>query len=123
MDSDVQLTDKIINVWSLIYDGSSEQSYNFSCYNKALASIEGSLKTIINDESEEADMVIKCCIEKIASLSNQPVVPIQFGELTIALHKLSIDKCNEIHKVLLACHAQVADQDLKQRIERLFVEA
>ena len=106
----------------ICYDGDANQIYSFTDFNKALASIEGSIRSYYGDENEEFDAFCDVMTAKLRELRNAPCVPMKFNNLTVIVYNWEIDSTNPIHKILLECY-NTADIELKGRIESLFAES
>lgn len=118
----MELRDKVIPIWMICYDGDAERIYSFTDFEKAVASVEGSIRGYFGEEGPEFDLVCQQVTSKMHELRNAPCVPMRFNTLNVVVYNWELDSANPIHKVLSDCH-KVADEDLKDRIEMLFAES
>lgn len=108
----------------IVYDGDADRIYSFTDFNKALASIDGSVRSYFGeidaDEDPDFDDVCKQVTDKMVELRDAPCIPMQFNNLQIVVYNWEIDYTNPLHKVLEDCYTAVDDLELKNRIGDLF---
>lgn len=115
------LREQVIPIWMICYDGDADRIYSFTDFEKAVASVEGSVRGYFGDESPEFDQVCQQVTDRMRELRTAPCVPMRFNNLNVVVYNWEIDSANPIHKTLSECH-QAADDDLKRKIETLFAE-
>lgn len=108
----------------IVYDGDADRIYSFINFDKALASIDGSIRSYFGeidaDEDPDFDDVCTQVTDKMIEMRDAPCIPMQFNNLRIVIYNWEIDYMNPIHKVLADCYIAVDDLELKKRIENLF---
>lgn len=117
------IRDQVIRIWMIVYDGDADRIYSFIDFDKALASIDGSVRSYFGDIDEEDSDFDDVCMQitdKMVELRDAPCIPMQFNNLRIVVYNWEIDYTNPIHKVLADCYTAVDNLELKQRIENLF---
>ena len=118
------IRDQVIRIWMIVYDGDADRVYSFINFDKALASIDGSIRSyygeIDADEDLDFDDVCTQVTNKMTELRDAPCIPMQFNNLHIVVYSWEIDYTNPIHKVLVDCYTAVDDLGLKNRIGDLF---
>ena len=105
----------------ICYDGSADRIYSFTDFEKAVASVEGSVRGYFGEEGPEFDEVCDQVTDRMRELRDAPCVPMQFNTLKVVVYNWTLDSANPIHKVLSECHG-IANGDLKERINNLFAE-
>jgi hypothetical protein len=105
----------------ICYDGDADRIYSFTDFEKAVASVEGSVRGYFGEESPEFDLVCQQVTTRMRELQHAPCVPMRFNNLNVVVYNWEIDSANPIHKALSDCH-ECAGDELKERIEALFAE-
>lgn len=111
--------DSIIELFVITYDCNPDLTYSFVDYDKAVASIESSVRGYIGEDCEQADWMAEQLIGVVRGQRHSAVVPIRVNELTIVMQTVQLDDYHRIHRVLEKAHAQV-DSDTQEEIELLF---
>lgn len=111
--------DLSINIWTIVYDNDAERMYCFHDFDKAISSIEGSLRCYIDDEMDY-DAVVEFVLEFVDAHKSESCIPIKFGNLNIIIFKWSLDYTTAMHQVLAEAHDKLDDEILKSRIKCLF---
>ena len=106
----------------ICYDGEADRIYSFTDFEKAVASVEGSVRDYFGDEGPEFDQVCDQVTTRMRELRDAPCVPMQFNNLRVVIYNWKLDSVNPIHKALVECH-DLMSGDLKKRIANLFVES
>ena len=109
----------------IVYDGDADRIYSFTDFDKALASIEGSVRGYFGAFGEEEsnpdfDVICAQVTDKMRELQDSPCIPMKFNNLRVVVYNWEIDNANPLHKVLTACYDAVPDLDIKGKIEKLF---
>lgn len=121
------IEDQVIRIWMIVYDGNADRIYSFTNFEKAVASIDGSVRSYFGEfgENEDPDFDIICSqvTEKMYELRDAPCVPMKFKNLQVVIYNWEIDDTNPIHKMLIDCHGAINDPTLKGRIESLFSDS
>lgn len=113
---------KVVPVWMICYDGDASKIYSFTNFDKAVASIERSVRGYYFDrEGADFDEICKQVSNTIYEHKDSPCIPMKFNNLTIVLYNWEIDMTNPIHMTLLECHKYVPS-GLKKKIENLFAD-
>jgi hypothetical protein len=118
-----EFDDKVIPFWIVVYDSDINKSYYFTNSKKAFGAVDGAVRTYVNDESSPAAKYV--CDEFMKELKSrwgQLCVPAQFNDLHILVYNFKIDKYNELHDILIKCHNQLDDVELKNEISKVFVD-
>lgn len=123
----MNISEQVIPLWTICYDGDVNRIYNFTNFEKAIASIDGSIRSYFDngeefDKQSECDETCRYIIDKIREYKNYPCVPMRFNNLHIILYSWEIGSTDPLHRILTECHAMV-DESMKTRIEGLFVES
>jgi hypothetical protein len=106
----------------ICYDGSADQIYSFTDFEKTIASVESSVRGYFGDDSPELDKACEQVTTRMRELRHAPCIPMMFSNLKVIVYNWEIDASNPIHKTLSDCH-ETADDDLKLKIETLFGES
>jgi hypothetical protein len=112
--------DQVITVWMIVYDGDASRVYTTTNFDKACASIEGSIRGYLGDDTPDAEGIYSSIIQHIRSIQNNPCIPIRLNNLVCTLYRWEIDESNPIHQVLSRCHEVVGDEELREDIASLF---
>jgi hypothetical protein len=115
----VNFDDNILELFVITYDIDSDKIYTFVDFDKALASIESSIRGYIGDECPQSDWMIDKIITAIRNNRHQKIIPLQFNDLQIVLQIIELDHQNRIVKALKKAYNQV-DDNVKADIELLF---
>jgi hypothetical protein len=112
---------RVIVIYTIIYDSDPNQVYYFTDFKKVLASIESSLYGyIMDDNNDQAVSAINKCLTVVKTLADAPIIPIIFESLQIMINRWTIDSSCEIHKVLLECLDKIDDEIIRDKISNLF---
>ena len=111
--------DSIIELYTITYDQDPDQTYSFVDFDKAVASIETSIRGYIGDEDENTDDITNQLVAAIRKNKHHNCIPIRLNDLMILLYRIDIDDANRIHRVLEQSYHQV-DDATKENIELLF---
>lgn len=112
-------SDNIINLYTIVYDCDAERIYTFTDFDKAVSSIESSIRGYALEENQEIDECVEGLRSHLHTLRDQSIIPISINDLFIVMYKWEIDQYNQIHK-LLSKFYDVADDATKDEIEFLF---
>ena len=112
---------QVIPIWMICYDGDADRIYSFTDFEKAVASVEGSVRGYFGEEGSEFDKVCDQVTAKMRELRDAPCIPMRFNNLDIIIYNWELDTANPIHKVLVECY-DLAGGDLKKKIAKLFAE-
>lgn len=115
----MKLVDKIIRIRTIVYDRDASQTYVFCDFDKALAAVEGSIRSYVGEDDGVLEEIYEVVLDKVHQLRNEPCIPIAVNKLLIIMYQWDIDHMHPIHQVLRDCYEQV-DDDLKSRISSLF---
>lgn len=118
----------------LVYEHDADRVYTFCSWGKVLASIDGSLRTWL-DDCDRANGVIDSVMETLTGLDNRPFIPIVIKDkvkwdgktampgvvntFVATIYGWELDAHTTIHRVLSRCYAEGGD-DLKLGIMDLF---
>lgn len=111
-----------ITIWMVVYDADPDRIYSFNKFENAVASIDGSIRSYVLDETPQIEYVISHCVQQISELEDASCIPIQFGNLKIVVYKWSLDRTSPIHAILSECYDKIEDLDLRKRIRQLFTK-
>ena len=111
--------DSVIELFVITYDCNPDLTYSFVDYDKAIASIEGSVRGYIGEDCEQTDLMAETLVRIVRGQRKAPVVPIRINDLTIIMHTVQLDDTNRIHQMLEKVHAQV-NENTQAEIELLF---
>ena len=114
---------KVITIWTIVYDGAADRVYSTTCFDKMLASIESSIRGFYGFDGPDAEDMYKQVTSRIRASSNCPIIPMLFDSLEITVYRWEIDDSNAIHKTLEQCFDVIEEQSLKSRIESLFSDS
>lgn len=121
-----ELDGKVIGVWTLVYDEDANQTYEFSSFDKVLASIETSMRGYLGSETQNAETLYSSIIDAVNERRNHAHIPLRIKTddniLTIALYYWELSAVHPVHKVLKKCYER-ADDTLKQEIGELFSDS
>jgi hypothetical protein len=117
----MRFKDKVIPIWMICYDGDADRIYSFTNFDKAVASIEGAVRSYFGEEGPEFDQLCGEVTDKIRELRTAPCIPLRFDNLDVVVYNWEIDSTNPIHKILSDCHDTAGDV-LKEKIKILFAE-
>ena len=117
----MDLRHQVIPIWMICYDGDADRIYSFTDFEKAVASVEGSVRGYFGEDSHEFDQVCNQVTTRMRELQHSPCVPMRFANLQVVVYNWEIDSANPLHRVLVEAHKQV-DDSLKKQIEVLFAE-
>jgi len=104
----------------ICYDGEADQIYSFTDFEKAVASVEGSVRGYFGKEGPDFDETCKSVTDKMRSLKHTACIPMRFNDLQVVVYNWEIDSMNPIHKVLSECYDSTNDSALRRRIVKLF---
>lgn len=113
---------QVIPIWMICYDGEANRIYSFTDFEKAIASVESSIRGYFGDEGPEFDQVCDQVTSKMRELRNSACIPMRFNNLDVIIYNWELDSANPIHKMLVECYDLMND-DAKKRITNLFVES
>lgn len=109
----------VIELYVITYDGDPDQTYSFVDYDKAVASIESSLRGYIGEDCDQTDVMAEKLIDTVRRYKDNPVIPIRLNNLFIIMHRVELDHSHRIHKTLTRCYKQV-DRETQSEVESLF---
>lgn len=117
--------DKILTIYSICYDGDPDKIYTFTCFDKAVASVEGSIRDYYgSDDDEEFDEFCEAVRDKLYELKKSPCIPLKFDNLKIILYSWELDRTNQLHNILSRCYESISqsnqDKKLLEDIKNLF---
>lgn len=115
----MDFANKIINLWTIIYDHDVDRIYMFTEFSQVLASLNASIRGYIGDDDELCDDICRKIVAVMKELQEQHVVPININQLQICVYRWELDKTSKIHQLLAKCCAEVND-DLQKEIFGLF---
>jgi hypothetical protein len=110
---------KVVSLYTVVYDADPDKVYSFCDFDKALASIESSVRGYAVDDNEVVDQMTAALIKEVVARKEFPCIPIIMNELQIILYRWELDQFHPIHKVLTGSYNQVNDTT-KDAIEILF---
>ncbi len=116
------LRKKVVNIWIIVYDGDSSQVYSFGDFNKAMASVEASIRGYIGDEDPGIELTFKKIMETVRKREHMSSIPIRIHELYIMLYRWELDDKHPIHQVLCECY-DIVPPLLKSKIASLFFDS
>lgn len=111
------LEGQVIIVWNVVYYKDPDCVYPYFSWDRVLNSIDGSLRTFMDDESAETETIIKNCLSTIKNWRHRVFIPISLTTvnglgITIDIYRWEIDHSTPLFRVLSKCYEQ-ADQTLK----------
>lgn len=112
--------DQMIYIWMVVYDSNPNRVYCYNKFKSVISAIDGSIRNYVLDESVQSERVIVQCMEQVSELEHAKCIPIIFGNLKIAVYKISLDHTNFIHALLSECYDKITDDDLRKRIQHMF---
>jgi hypothetical protein len=117
--------DEIITIYSICYDGDPDRIYTFTCFDKAIASIEGSIRDYYGseDEDEQFDQFCVAIRNRLIELKKINCIPLKFDNLRIILYSWELDRTNPLHNIVSRCYEIIKkskDEKLLRDIESLF---
>jgi hypothetical protein len=115
----LNLKRKVIAVWVIVYDGNADRSYAFSDFDKALASIEGSIRAYLGDDDPSIDVLCQKVLSTVRARPNRACIPIRVNHLYITLYRWELDEQHPVHQILRECY-DVVPPPLKAKIASLF---
>jgi hypothetical protein len=109
-------------IWLIVYDNDPNQSYVFANKDKVVASIEGSIKSIIPDGAELDDSADELIKHLDDGWDKHRFTVLRFLNLLTFIHRIDLDRHTAIGKVLISAHDALknTDVDLACRIRDLF---
>ena len=112
----------VIPIWLMIYDGDPSKSYIFCSRDKVLASAESVVRSSCAGRmpDEVIDTICSDIMSKVAA-DSKPFLMIKCPAMQLVVHRLELDKYNDIHKCLSRCREQV-DEPLRKQIDNLFAD-
>ena len=113
-------SDRVIPMWTICYDGKANRTYNFTDYDKAIASVESSVRGYYG-ELDELDEVCSYIVETMNDLRNESFIPLKCDNLYVYIYAWHIDCSSRIHQLLTESYHTTSDEDLKGRIDGIFV--
>ena len=132
--SDVELQDQVIRMWMIVYEHDADRVYTFCSWRRVLASIDGSLRTWL-DDCDGAETIVDAVLDTLTALDNRPFIPIVIKDkvkwdgktatagvvntFVATIYGWELDAHTAIHRVLSRCYAEGGD-DLKLDIMDLF---
>lgn len=122
-NNQVSFRDKVITIYSICYDGNPDQIYTFNNFDKAVASIEGSVRDYYGNDSTKFDSFCDTVKDKIYELKRSPCIPLKFDSLQVILYSWELDHTNKLHNILSKCYNQATatgDNELADDICKLF---
>lgn len=125
-NQDVDFKDKVITIYAICYDGNPDQIYTFINFEKAVASIEGSVRDYYGNDSSKFDSFCDEVKDKIYQLKRSPCIPLKFDNLQVILYSWELDHTNTIHSILSKCYKQAVtagDSNLAGDINKLFMQS
>ena len=119
---EINIGQKVIPIWLVVYDRDPSKSYILCSQDKVYASLDGAIRTAFQGANEEAaDQICDDLIAQLRLIKPQSFMIVRCPNLSIVVHRLELDRHNQICKVLFGCLDQV-DEDTRDQIDRLFVE-
>lgn len=125
-NQNVHFKNKVITIYSICYDGNPDQIYTFINFDKAVASIEGSVRDYYGNDSSKFDSFCDEIKDKIYQLKRSPCIPLKFDKLQVILYSWELDHTNSIHNILSRCYDQaitIGDETLANDINKLFADS
>lgn len=113
---------QVIPIWMICYDGEADRIYSFTDFEKAVASVECSVRGYFGDEGPEFDEICGQVTSKMRELRDAPCIPMRFNNLDVIIYSWELDSANPIHKILVECY-NLTNDDVKKRIANLFAES
>jgi hypothetical protein len=110
--------DQVICLWVIVYDQDTDRAYTFTNWSQVLRSIEGSVRTYL-DESPEVDCLVEHLVGHLRGWASRPYIPIRINNLIVTVYRWELDPSNPLHRVLARCY-DVANDTLKLDIMALF---
>lgn len=117
--------DKVISIYSICYNGQPDQIYTFTNFEKAVSSIEGSVRGYYGHDNKSFDGFCAEVRSRIHELRKSPCIPLKFDGLYAILYSWELDHTNPMHLILSQCHQQAIvgnNIGLAEQIEKLFME-
>ena len=99
--------EKIIPLWLMVYNQDPTQTYLFTSKDKVFASIEGLIRSVAPDDA--ADKFVELALDTLNSTWGAPLIPMQFRDTLLFVHRLEIDRHNPIHQALTKCRNALED--------------
>lgn len=121
----MNFSDQVISIWYIVYDNDMSKVYEFNNFDKALASIESSLRGYFGSEAQNAEELYMDIVSKVHARqqADEKFIPISIkykgDTLLILLYNFEITAVHAVHKTLSACFPQV-DAATQQKIKGLF---
>jgi len=112
---------KVVPIWIIVYDNDLNKVYCHTDSAKALASVEGSIRTYIGDSTSITKFVCDKFMEELNKKWGGTLIPIQFNNLQITVYCLNLDKYSQLHNILSDCYNNLDDHDIKNRVDSLFI--
>lgn len=125
-NSRIDFKDKVITIYSICYDGNPDQIYTFINFDKAVASIEGSVREYYGSDGSKFDSYCDELKSKIYELKRSPCIPLKFDNLQVILYSWELDHTNTIHNILSKCYMKAmstGDSVLADDINKLFAKS
>jgi anaerobic ribonucleoside-triphosphate reductase len=113
-------SDRIIPMWTICYDGNADRVYNFTDYDKAIVSVESSIRGYYGEDSEEIDDICSYIVETMNGLRGEKFIPLKFDNLYVFVYAWNIDSSSRIHQLLTESYHTTSDEDLKNKIDKIF---
>jgi len=121
-DTKSELDDMVAPIWLIVYDNDPSQSYVFTNKDKVVASIEGSIKSVIPagvEMDDSADELIKHLAD---GWEKHRFTVLRFLNLLAFIHRIDFDRHTTVGKILMSAYDALkhTDVDLACRIRDLF---
>jgi hypothetical protein len=115
--------DQVIRLWTVMYDNDADRVYSFFDWSRVCSSVEGSIRTYLDEDSGPIDELVSTIMEKLGECENKPYIPILFArkgyKFKIDVFRWEIDSHTKLGKVLNKCYDQV-DDSVKMELLDLF---
>jgi len=117
----MEFSNKIIELWMIIYDQDYDRIYTFSNFDQVLGSVDVSIRGYLCDDPV-CDEVCARILRSIETLKGrQCVIPIMVDKLQISIYRWELDKTTKVHRLLAECHEHVPDK-LQSEINDMFID-
>ena len=113
--------DKVVPIWIIVYDNDINKVYCYTDSDKALASVEGSIRTYVGDSSSITEFVCDKFMEELKKKWGGMVIPVQFNNLHVTIYCINLDRHSQLHGVLSDCYNNLDDFHIKNKVDSLFI--
>jgi hypothetical protein len=120
------IREQVVLLWIVTFDQNIDRTYTYTHPDKVLSSVEGTIRSIIQDAPHLESMVQEV-LQRVADNMDCGFVPIIINDTTIAIRKLELDSQNPVVACLLDCYDYLSGDDEQQiyllrKISSLFVD-